>query len=59
VMHRQSGDHDHALTPFQRVAPRRTEKPDRYWSAPLGAERPVNLVVEIGYVRGSEIRGLF
>src|SRR5258708_32858248 len=41
---------------FQRVAFRRPEKPDMYWSALRAAERPVISVVEIGYVRRSEIR---
>ena len=40
---------------FQRVAFRRPEKPDMYWSALRAAERPVISVVEIGYVRRSEI----
>src|SRR5260370_22110839 len=40
---------------FQRVAFRRPEKPDMYWSALRAAERPVISVVEIGYVRRSEV----
>src|SRR5271166_1379897 len=45
-------------SPFQRVALPRSEKPDTYWSAPRHAKRPVISVVEIGYVRRSEIRHL-
>src|SRR6266446_2047001 len=41
-------------SPFQGLALCRPEKPDTYWSAPRGAERPVISVVEIGYVRRSE-----
>ena len=43
------------LAPFQGAAFCRPEKPDTYWSAPEGPERPVISVVEIGYVRKSEI----
>src|SRR5712691_7785919 len=42
-------------SPFQEVASCRPEKPDRYWSAPRGAKRPVIPTTEIGYVRRSEI----
>src|SRR6266567_8513046 len=46
-------------SPSQGLAFCRPEKPDTYWSAVLvrtpGAERPVISVVEIGYVRRSEI----
>src|SRR2546422_9564755 len=41
---------------FQGGASRKIKKPDMYWSAPRGAERPVISVVKIGYVRRSEIR---
>src|SRR6266567_5944163 len=41
--------------PFQEVAFCSPEKPDTYWSAPSRAERPVISVVEIGYVRRSEV----
>src|SRR5713101_5736402 len=40
---------------FQGGASRKIKKPDMYWSAPRGAERPVISVVKIGYVRRSEI----
>src|SRR6266550_939767 len=47
-------------SPSQGLAFCRTEKPDTYWSAVLvrtpGAERPVISVVEIGYVRRSEVK---
>src|SRR6266566_7484241 len=46
-------------SPSQGLAFCRPEKPDTYWSAVLvrtpGAERPVISVVEIGYVRRSEV----
>src|SRR5260370_7715271 len=41
---------------FQRVAFRRPEKPDMYWAALRAAERALISVVEIGYVRRSEIK---
>src|SRR5271166_789952 len=43
------------LPPVQGVASCRPEKPDRYWSAPRGAKRPLISTTEIGYVRRSEI----
>ena len=43
-------------SPVQGVASCRPEKPDTYWSALRGTERPVISVVEIRYVRRSEIR---
>src|SRR5437899_12981095 len=39
---------------FQRGASCKIKKPDMYWSAHRGAERPVISVVKIGYVRTSE-----
>jgi DDE superfamily endonuclease len=42
-------------SPFQRDASCKIKKPDMYWSAPRGAERPVISAVEIGYVRRSEV----
>src|SRR6266481_7120859 len=41
---------------FQGGASRKIKKPDMYWSAPRGAERPVISVVKIGYVRRSEFK---
>src|SRR5271167_247179 len=40
--------------PFQQVVLCRPKKPDRDWSAPPGATRPVISTTEIGYVRRSE-----
>src|SRR5215471_868548 len=45
-------------SPFQVVTSYRSEKPDRYWSAPRRAKRPVIPITEIGYVRRSEIAAL-
>src|SRR5467141_2374459 len=42
-------------SPFQGLAVCTPEKPDTYWSAPRGAETPVISVVQIGYVRRSEL----
>src|SRR5438128_5912112 len=39
---------------FQGGASRKIKKPDMYWCAPRGAERPVISVVKIGYVSRSE-----
>src|SRR6266566_1531882 len=43
-------------SPVQAVTSCRSEKPDSYWSAPRRAKRPVIPIIEIGYVRRSEIR---
>src|SRR6266849_2647658 len=43
---------------FQGGASCKIKKPDMYWSAHRGAERPVISVVKIGYVRRSEIMRL-
>jgi ABC-type uncharacterized transport system substrate-binding protein len=43
---------------FQGGASRKIKKPDMYWSAPRGAERPVISVVKIGYVRRSDIASI-
>src|SRR5271166_738954 len=42
-------------SPFQGLVFPRPKKPDRYWSAPREAKRPAISVVEIGYVRRSEL----
>jgi hypothetical protein len=51
----ESASSDARPSPFQGVAACRPQKPDRYWSAPRRAKRPVISVVEIGYVRRSEL----
>ena len=43
-------------SPVQGVTSCRPEKPDTYWSALRGTERPVISVVEIRYVRRSELK---
>src|ERR1700758_5519353 len=41
--------------PSQAVRPWTSTKPDRYWSAPRRAKSPAIPIIEIGYVRRSEV----
>ncbi len=45
-------------SPFQRVAPGRSQKPDRYWYAPPRGQKPAISGTLTGYVRRSEFTTL-